>query len=178
MSPQVNISPVTFGRLQRCAEPLVDDIESVITKLLDHYENKQGTPTSATTARIDAGTTPDLTWTKLLSAEIAGEPLKKVDWNALLIAMVELAATKVQTPQEVAELVIVNRVATKKENNGYRFIPSAGVSVQGQDANSAWKAVTHIAKTLNVPVKVFFRWYDNEKAANPGKTGKLSLNDE
>jgi hypothetical protein len=178
MSPQVSISPITFGRLQRCAEPLVDDIESVINKLLDHYENKQGTPTSATTAKIDVGTTPNLTWTKLLSAEIAGEPLKKVDWNALLIAAVELAATKVQKAEEIAELIIVNRVIGEKVNNGYRFVPSAGVSVQGQDANAAWKATSHIAKTLNLPVKVFFRWYENEKAANPGQTGKLTLNVE
>ncbi len=93
------------------------------------------------------------------------------------IAMVELAATKAKPGEEVAELVIVNRVIGPKANNGYRFVPSAGISVQGQDANAYWKAVSHIANKLNVSVKVFFRWYDNEKAAKPGETGKLSLND-
>jgi hypothetical protein len=178
MSPQVNISPVTFGRLQRCAEPLVDDIESVINKLLDHYENKQGTRTPVTAAKIDAGTTPNLAWAKLLSGEVGGKPLKKVDWNALLIEAVEQAAEKVQTPEEVAELIIVPRVLGEKTDSGYRFIPSADVSIQGQDSNGAWKATAHIAKTLNMPVKVFFRWYENEKASNPGQTGKLSLNVE
>jgi hypothetical protein len=64
----------------------------------------------------------------------------------------------------------------QKEDMGYRFIDAAGVSVQGQDANGAWKATAHIAKTLHMPVKVLFMWYDNEKAANPGQTGKLTLN--
>ena len=81
--------------------------------------------------------------------------------------MVELAATKAKPGDEVAELVIVNRVVGSKTNNGYRFIPSAGVSVQGQDANSCWKAVAHIANKLNVRVKVFWKWY----AAKPGETG-------
>jgi hypothetical protein len=175
MSPQINISAGTFARLQRCAEPLIDDIESVINKLIDNFEKKPG-PTSASQQPV--GTAPDLTWTKLMSAEIAGKPLAKVDWNALMIAMIELAATKAKPGDEVAELVVVNRVVGSKTNNGYRFIPSAGISVQGQDANSCWKGVAHIANKLNIPVKVFFKWYENEKAAKPGETGKLSLNDE
>ncbi len=50
--------------------------------------------------------------------------------------------------------------------------------MQGQDANHCWKRVAHIANKLNIPVKVFFQWYDNEKASKPGETGKLSLNEE
>jgi len=177
MSPQLNISPTTFARLQQCAEPLVDDIESVINKLIDQYKG-QGSPPPASTPKMLPGNPPDLTFTKLLSAEINGQPLKKVDWNALLIAMVEVAATKAKTGQEVADLVIVNRVVGSKTNNGYRFIPTAGISVQGQDANACWKAVAHIANKLNVQVKTSFRWSDNEKAAKPNETGYLSVNDE
>lgn len=177
MSPQVTLSAGTFARLQRCAEPLVDDIESVINKLIDNFEKKPSTvPASASPNPV--GTTPDLSWTKLMSAEIAGKPLVKVDWNALLIAMIELAATKAKPGDEVAELIVVNRVVGSKTINGYRFVPSAGVSVQGQDANSCWKAVAHISNKLNIPIKVFFKWYDNEKASKPGETGKLSLNDD
>ena len=177
MSPQLNISATTFARLQQCAEPLVDDIKSVINKLIDQYKNQDNSlPTS--TPKLLSGNPPDLTFTKLLSAEINGKPIAKVDWNALLIAVVELAATKAKPGDEVAELVIVNRVVGEKTNNGYRFLPTAGVSVQGQDANACWKAVSHIASKLNVSVKVSFRWSDNEKAARPNETGKLSVNDE
>lgn len=179
MSPQVAISAGTFARLQRCAEPLVDDIESVINKLIDNFEKKPDVPTPVpTTKDYSVISPPDLAWTKLLSAEVAGQPLTKVDWNALLITMVEAAATKAQPGQEVADLVIVNRVVGSKTNNGYRHVPAANVSVQGQDSNACWKAVAHIANKLNVPVKVSFRWYDNEKAAKPNETGYLSVNAE
>ena len=176
MSPQITLSASTFSRLQSCAEPLVDDIESVVNKLVDHYKKTpDNSPASA--PQMPVGSTPDLSWTKLLSAEIAGKPLKKVDWNALLDAMIVMAATKAKPGEEVAELIVVNRVIGEKTNNGYRFIPSAGVSVQGQDAKHCWKGIAHIANKLNIPVKVFFQWYDNEKASKPGQTGKLSLND-
>lgn len=178
MSPQINISPATFARLQRCAEPLIDDIESVINKLIDRYESHGMPPASSSPPKTLTSAPPDLTWTKLLSAEINRHPIKKVDWNALLIAMVELAATKAKPGEEVAQLVIVNRVIGEKINNGYRYVPSAGISVQGQDANACWKAVSHIASKLNVPVKVSFRWYDNEKASKPNETGNLNLNVE
>jgi hypothetical protein len=177
MSPQVTLSAETFGRLQRFAEPLVDDIESVINRLIDHYEIKQGSPIPATTAKeYGGGTAPNLTHTKLLSAEIGGKTLAKVDWNALLVEAVVQAAKKLNDAEELATLIIVKRVVGQKEDMGYRFIDAAGVSVQGQDANGAWKATAHIAKTLHMPVKVLFMWYDNEKAANPGQTGKLTLN--
>lgn len=179
MSPQVSISASTFARLQRCAEPLVDDIESVINKLIDNFEKKLDSPTPMpTTKGYGVSSPPDLAWAKLLSADINGQPLKKVDWNALLIAMVELAATKAAPGEEIAELIIANRVVGEKTDSGYRYVPAAGVSVQGTDSNGCWKAVAHIANKLNVPVKVSFRWYDNEKAAKPNETGYLSLNDE
>jgi hypothetical protein len=159
----------------------VDDIESVINKLIDHYKMPgapSALPAPSSLSKPLPGPTPDLTHTKLLSAEIAGQPLKKVDWNALLIAIVEVAASKSAPGQEVAELVIANRVVGPKTNNGYRYIPSANISVQGTDTNGCWKAVAHLANKLNIPVKASYRWYDNEKAAKPNETGYLSLNAE
>ena len=44
MAPLIEISPQTFTRLQAHAIPLVDNIESVISWFIDHYEAKSGTP--------------------------------------------------------------------------------------------------------------------------------------
>jgi hypothetical protein len=55
--------------------------------------------------------------------------------------------------------------ATRKEDMGYRYIPSANVSVQGHDAVGAWKATSHILKALHIPAKVVFVWYDNDKTS-------------
>ena len=69
------------------------------------------------------------------------------------------AAAKVKGQDALKQLIIVNHVAGKKEYIGYRYIPSANVSVQGQDAVGAWKATAHILKA---------------RAAHPGE-GRLRL---
>ena len=56
-------------------------------------------------------------------------------------------------------------------DKGYRYIPEAGLSVQGQDANAAWRAAIHLIKAANMSVDVLFRWEDKEKAAYAGKVG-------
>jgi hypothetical protein len=179
MAPAVQLSPATFARLQKFAEPLVDDIESVINRLADSYEDKQGNGALAATAKdFSGGATPNLTHTKVMSAEVGGKPLKKAEanWNGILDHVVTYAAAKLNDLEALKELVIINYVVGEKTDQGYRYLPSAGISVQGQDANSAWKATSHIAKALHLPAKVMFMWYDNEKAVHPGQTGKLAVN--
>jgi hypothetical protein len=179
MSPQITISPATFGRLQKYAVPLIDDIDTVINKVMDLAESKQGAPSPTGNVKdFSAGATPNLTFTKLLSAEVGGKMLGKTEttWNHLLIETITQAAARLKDVNALKQLMIVNHVAGKKEEQGYRYIPAAGVSVQGQDAVGAWKATSHILKSLHVPAEVVFVWYDNEKAAHPGLTGKFSLN--
>jgi hypothetical protein len=179
MSPQINISAATFSRLQKYAEPLIDDIDSVINKVMDLAESKTGSPTPTGNVKdFSGGNPPNLTFTKLLSAEVGGKTLGKAEttWNHLLIEAITQAAAKLKDVNALQRLIIVNHVAGQKEDQGYRHIPAAGISVQGQDAVGAWKAASHILKSLHIPTEVVFVWYDNEKAAHPGVTGKMSVN--
>ncbi len=102
---------------------------------------------------FSGGPPPNLTYTKLLSAEIGGKALGKADthWNGLLAEAVIQAAEKLKDANALKQLIIVNHVIGRKEDQGYRFLASAGISVQRQDAINAWKAVSHIAKTLFMP---------------------------
>ncbi|MBV1698664.1 MAG: hypothetical protein KGK33_05070 [Hyphomicrobiales bacterium] len=179
MSPQITISPATFGRLQKYAVPLIDDIDMVLNKVMDLAESKQGAPSPTGNVKdFSAGAAPNLTFTKLLSAEVGGKTLGKNEttWNHLLIEAVNQAAAKLNDVNALKRLIIANHVVGKKDTQGYRFIPAAGVSVQGQDAIGAWKATSHILKSLHIPAEVVFVWYDSEKAAHPGLTGKFMLN--
>jgi hypothetical protein len=181
MSPQITITAATFSRLQKYAEPLIDDIDSVLNKVMDIVENKQASPApSANVKDFSGGSVPSLTFTKLLSAEIGGKVLPKAEttWNHLLTEAIVQAAAKVKDKNVLKQLIIINHTVGKKEDQGYRYIPSLGVSVQGQDAIGAWKAASHILKSLHIPAEVVFVWYDNEKAVHPGQTGKLSVNKE
>jgi hypothetical protein len=46
-----------------------------------------------------------------------------------------------------------------------------GISVQGQDANSAWKTTYNILKAIKVPVEVALVWQDNPETVAGRTTG-------
>ena len=185
MSPAVDLSPTTFSRLQKHAVPLVDSIESVINRVLDAYETKSGTPVESpgaaeghpTGRQFNPNTPPDLTHTKVLAIEFGGKPLARgeANWNGLLNAAIREAKARAKSPVDLKKLVIVNCVEGEKSNEGYRFLSDVGLSVQGQDANGAWKAACHVAQQLGRELKAIFIWREKEGAAFPGVTGEFHI---
>jgi hypothetical protein len=184
MSPSVDLSPATFTRLQAHAVPLVDTIESVINRLLDAFETKSGAPVGtggsaepSAARQFNPNTPPDLTHTKVLAIEFAGKPLARgeVNWNGLLNAAVRAARAKAKSTAELKKLVVVNLVEGQKSDEGYRFLSDIGISVQGQDANGAWRGACHVAQQLGCELKVTFIWREKEGAAFPGTTGQFHI---
>jgi hypothetical protein len=116
---------------------------------------------------------PKLTHTKLLSAKVGKEDIRPT-WNGLLLHLIR-RIPKDTKADEIRRLLIVNFAPGKKEDEGYRFVPELGISVQGQDADGAWKGASHIAQKLGVPVEVEFLWRMKDGAALPGVTGRLSV---
>ncbi len=181
MPRQVELSDATFERLQNHAVPLVDSVEAVINRLAAFYEDSKPTrpnpvqaPSTEGPRQFNAASPPDLTHTKILSVELGGMPLPKPNWNRLLFEMSRQAKDRLSSGDNPRRLITVNFVDGKKEDEGYRFIPEIGLSVQGQDANSAWAGACHIAQQLGIPVEVEFLWRAKEGAAFPGVTGRLS----
>ena len=184
MVPSVELSPQTFARLQAHAVPLVDNIETVISRLIDFYEAKDGAPVPLSTGdaasqvrQFNPLSPPALTHTKVLAIEFCGRPLQhgQTNWNGLLNAAVREAKAHAQSASELKQLVIIPLVDGQKTNEGFRFLPDIGISVQGQDANGAWKAACHIAQRLGVALTATFVWREKEGAAFPGVTGRLSI---
>lgn len=183
MAPSVELSPATFTRLQAHAIPLVDTIESVINRLLDAHEKKGGTPVageggeSSNVRQFNPQTPPGLTHTKVLAVEFDGKSLERgeANWNGLLNAAVRKAKSKAKSAADLKRMLAVNFVEGSKTDEGYRFLSDIGLSVQGQDANGAWRAARHVAEQLGCPLKVTFLWRDKEGAAFPGVTGQFSM---
>jgi hypothetical protein len=182
MSPMVELSPGTFKRLQAHAEPLVDNLETVISRMIDVYEKVGATPERASSAgagqnvrSFNPDAAPDLTHAKILGVTFCGKQLGRGqdNWNGLLNAAVMEAKAKAKSPAEFKALMVVNYVEGDKNNEGYRPLPDTGISVQGQDANGAWRAVRHIAQALGCPVSVKFAWREKDGAEFPGITGQL-----
>jgi hypothetical protein len=181
--PQIAIADATLARLQRHAVPLIDTFDTVINRVFDAYERQDRNDTDAAPAfphdaarTFEASSPPDLTHTKVISAKLDGSPVAKgANWNGLLKQAVRLAARRAKTADDLKRLIITNFAPGKREGDGYEYLTDADVSVQGQDANNAWRGLFHLAQQLRVPIEVVFLWRHKEKAAFPGETGRLSV---
>ena len=152
--PNIEISQGTFLRLQAYATPLVDTAETALAKVLDLADgaSKKDSGATPTSTPIQFPSAPDLSHTVLTSASINGKALMpgQCNWNAFLLAMVEEAAPLLPQGVKMDEVIVVNHVAGQKEDSGYKFLKSVGLSIQGQNSNNAWKAIEHIAKVSGV----------------------------
>jgi hypothetical protein len=181
MSPTVELSQPTFSRLQKYAVPLVDDIQSVINKLADFYDDHAGAPAPSAQAApqlFNPASPPDLTHTKILSVTFAQTELDPAqhNWNRLLDQAIVVASGVLKDPKKVISLLKIHAVAGKKEDQGYRFLAHCGLSVQGQDANASWRAIYRIAKALNIPFDVEFMWAQKDGLAYAGQSGRFLAN--
>jgi hypothetical protein len=172
-------------KMQAIAIPLQDTYVTVIERAIDVLiEQTKGSPNEAATAvaplsggvgSYPADTPPSLTFTKPTAITVQGNDLPKNElfWNLLLFRVIALAATKMDE-RAFRQALIVNTRPGKDEGNGFRYVPEAKLSVQGGDANFAWRATLHLAKAAGLSVDVTFRWGNNEDAANPGQIGRMS----
>ena len=161
-------------------------IETVISRLIDFYETKDGAPVPPSAGggtekvrQFNPASPPSLTHTKVLTIEFCGKPLDhgQANWNGLLNAVVRVAKARAKSASELKQLVIIPFVDGHKVDEGYRVLSDIGISIQGQDANGAWKAAYHIAQRLGLKLVATFVWREKEGAAFPGVTGRLSVAD-
>jgi hypothetical protein len=66
-------------------------------------------------------------------------------------------------------------VKGRKDDEGYGYLPDIDVSVQGQDANAACRAIVVAAQGLGIGVDVGFMWRPKEGAAHPGERARLTV---
>jgi hypothetical protein len=163
-------------------------IETVIDLLATFYERQNGGPAAPPAgaaqapvgphpAEFNPSAPPDLTHTRVLSVELNGQQLPRelAKWNKILDRTVIEAKSKMATAEELKRLLVVNAVVGKKEDMGYHYLDKAGVSVQGQDANGAWRATFHIVKALGFRIDLVFAWANKEGVSNAGVTGRFLI---
>jgi hypothetical protein len=180
----VVLSDALEKKMQTVAIPLKDTYVTVIERAVDaliekvHGPQPSAQPVIAEpsgSAVYAADAAPSLTFTKPSEITLDGKPLPKqaLYWNPLLFKVVSLAATKLN-PLQLRQALLVNYVEGKNENSGFRYISEAGLSVQGADANDAWKATIHLVKAAGLKIDVVFRWETKEGAAKPGEFGRMT----
>ena len=174
--PQVQVSEETFARMQQHAVALVDDANAVISRALDALEATAG----SSLPRMSMDGAPDLSFTSVQVATVDRALLSASDsyWNALLLAVIRAAHRRGAASTQITSKRLANYIGGRKEEGGYKYLPEVNLSVQGLDANGAWKATAYLADAFGIPVKVQFAWQNNPKAAKPGATGVLAVGDE
>ena len=183
------IEQKTFERLQRHAKPLVDTPDSVIARALDALDQLEGSgaasqaPTTGGGAAtvgergMALGTTeplPDVGHTRLLAASIGGSSVK-ANWNNVLRAMLLRARRHYGDFDQLERRCAVNIVAHEKSDEGYRYLPQAGFSYQGVNANAAAGAIVSLAKDIGVALDLDFEWRNKEQAAYPGRRASIHV---
>jgi hypothetical protein len=174
--PQVIISDENFLRLQKLAVPLVDTVDTVISKALDALE--VGSDQTSDKEKIFiAAAAPDLSFTSVRAARVDGRmlPTEETYWNGILVATIRAAWQHGATLNQISSNLLANHYSGVKDEGGYKPIPDVGLSVQGQDAKNAWKSTAYLASAFGIPVEVAFIWQNNPRAALPGQAGRMSV---
>jgi hypothetical protein len=176
MNPVVELSAETDKDLAALAEPFVDVTrEHVIKKLIKFYKEQVAGDSGEVIKTYSNIAPPDLSHTKVLGAQINGRQMLQPNWNSIMDRAICFAFHKLKNTDRVSELVLAKHIKGEKTDQGFRYLKDAGISVQGQDANNAWKTSANIIKALGVTAEVTFAWHENSKAAKPGEMGKFML---
>jgi hypothetical protein len=179
---QIEIPEPLLKRLQKDAVPFVDTPVSVIERWADFYErhNSQEIEIKSDVLKtvaapngmrkFDPHSPPSLFHTTV-RGEFGAVSFSK--WNDLLQIAHLQAFRKTKSFDELQKATRAQIKSGTKTNEGYRPIPEIGISIQGVDANHAWKHALRLAIYLKVPLKAEIEWRHKDQALFPGERGFL-----
>ena len=181
--PVVRINDATFADLKSIAvwfgtktpSETIDRIVREAMEQLGMERDDQPDPSPAPTGsgKMEFETAPGLAFTKPISASVNDKAIRNPRWSAILLATIgDIRAKGIEGDKLVRELQTPAK-SEQFEEEGFRYYPDLGISVQGRSAPDVWKEVDRLAKKWRIPVTVEFIWRNNPKAQYPGRTGLL-----
>lgn len=175
--PTIEVSDFALNYLKQYAEPLVDTTVSVLDRILSEHEILVASKKSATSLemRFEGKELPSVKFTTVISAKVAGKPASQKYWNNILEDLIAACVAAGAEPSDVKALLQANIMQGNHSENGYRYVPAAGFSFQGLEANRVCRNLVTLAVTYKVSVDIEVRWQDEEKAAFPNQTARIVL---
>lgn len=183
MMPVVRVNDATFADLSTLrtwfgTKTPSETIDRVVREAMEQLgmerdEEPEGVATTTSDGAMQFDAAPGLSFTKPLAASINGKALHSPRWSSILLTMVAQVKAKGLEGDKLVRELAVPAKAERYEEEGFKYHPDLGISVQGQSASDAWKEVDRLAKKWRIPVTVEFWWRQNPKAQYPGKTGVL-----
>jgi len=178
----ITLSDAAFEKLKTLAEPLVDTAESVITSLIDAEVDRRGISANGNgkvwstkdhALRLNPDAHENLKHTRLISATVDSQPIHRPKWNSLHEHIHVLGHKRLGSFEHLCQASGANLQQGRYEENGYKYVPEADLSIQGVDSNLAWNHSLGLARELRMPIKVTFEWRNKDGASRPGETGVL-----
>jgi hypothetical protein len=182
MMPVVRLSDATFEELKAISTWLgTSTPPETIERLVREKSDALGLERDANAEpEVPAGheithfeKAPGLSFTRLIHAKIDGTPITTAKWVRLLIEMIAAVKAKGLAGDKLVAELQVPAKARSFSDDGFRYYPDLGISVQGQSAQDIWKEVERLAKKWKIPVEAQFQWRQNDKAQHPGRSGLL-----
>lgn len=174
--PVINIKEATLQRLKRLADPFVDTTEdAVINKVLDTFENQNTfAKASKDEQEFDPNKLPPMKHTRVLDASIDGVPVDRLNWNNILEEVLRRAAQYNGEFLYLRKLLRpVNIIEGRKNDKGYKYLHSLGISLQGDETNRILPVIIRASRTLGLALDIGFEWRDKDGAEYPGERGRI-----
>ena len=153
-----------------------DTAGSVVSRLLasaiSPESSTQTISSPANGLNFHMAAVPDLTFTKIISVKVNGDVIRANKWKSLRDEVIKLGLENGVNMADISSVRIVNG---EKNDEGFEFHESLGISIQGQSAKDSWKTCSDICSLFEATVEVLVQWRDNKKAAYPGKKAKLLI---
>lgn len=129
-------------------------------------------PPNTEPTEYDPASPPFLFYTSI-KATFAGENVN--DWSSLVRCGITMALKAGHSVSELQQILLTRIEEGERKENGFRPIAGLNVSVQGMDANKAWRDIFTLAQHLGCKVEVVFRYSENDRllADKRGKSGIL-----
>ncbi|AZO47245.1 MAG: hypothetical protein EOS54_09705 [Mesorhizobium sp.] len=183
MMPVIRINDATFSDLKSIStwfgtKTPTETIDRIVREAMEQLglerDDEPEEAISTDGPALHFTTAPGLAFTKPLKVTINSKNLPSPRWASILLTMIKhvRAKSKLDGDALVGALGVPAK-AERFEDDGFKYHPDLGISVQGQSASDAWKEVDRLAKKWHIPVSVEFWWRQNSKAQYPGKTGIL-----
>lgn len=198
MPHMVEISDETYLKLQALAVPFVDTPETVIRRAVDkllesstrsseiaastktpvhnspvqvHAENHISTPSTDGVMVFESTKLPDVTHTTFIAGSVASTEVQ--DWNQLSLAVHAEVLRKVGTVDALRRASTANIRPGAHFDHGFKTDRGRTFSIQGSEANKACSIAFRLAREYGIPVIAEFRWQSKDKAAFPGRIGRI-----
>lgn len=173
----IEIGPANYKRLSEFAFGFGATPDSALTEVFAELDRLRagGNAAAAEVASFEADAPPNLAFTNVRRVKFENEVLPHASnyWNKVMEHVIVAAAKAGWSAKEIVSRSTAPMSLEAVSHNGFRFLPEAKLSVQGQDSNGAWRQIQKLCIACGFRIEIEFQWQDTPKAALPNQRGKL-----